>query len=115
MEHELVKLILALPWPAHIVTALGLLGYGCAIAAALLPQPKPDAHVAWKVARRVIDAFAFNFNHARNEGPLLSAEAKHVVTPGSVGAAQVDPAKLRKIKGVRIEKIPDPSVLEERL
>ena len=34
MEHEFVKLILALPWPAHIATAMALFGYGCAIAAA---------------------------------------------------------------------------------
>lgn len=68
MEHELVKLILALPWPTHVAAALALFGYGCAIAAAILPPPKPDAHVAWKVARKVVDAFAFNFNHAKNAG-----------------------------------------------
>lgn len=113
MEHELVKLILALPWPAHIATAMALFGYGCAIAAALLPPPKPDAHVAWKVARKVVDAFAFNFNHAKNEGPLISTEAKHPVTAGQL-MTKAEVAKLKKLKGVTIEKV-EPSVLEERL
>lgn len=119
MEHELVKLILALPWPVHVANILAILGYGCAIAAALLPQPEPDAHVAWKVARKVIDAFAFNFNHAKNEGPLISMEAKHPVTAGQLVQAKVDAAALKKAKGARIEKltekVAEPSVLEERL
>lgn len=63
-------MVLDLPIPVHIADWLLVICGVCAALAALLPPAKEDSHVAWKVARSVIDALAWNFKNAKNGKPV---------------------------------------------